>query len=96
MADKYLCEYDKDPDAALDYGFNWTAWLETGDTILTSAWDVPSGLTLDNSSFTSTHTTVWLSGGTAGDKYLVRNRITTINNPVRGDDRSLLIRVVER
>ena len=36
---------NKDPDAVLDYGFDWSAWLEAGDTIVTSEWIVPEGIT---------------------------------------------------
>lgn len=66
----------KDPDEVLDYGFDWTGWLE-GDTVTSSAWVVPAGLTRGNITFDNTSTTVWLSGGTAGARYTVINRIGT-------------------
>lgn len=66
----------KDPNSVLDYQFDWVGWL-SGDTIATSTWTVPAGLTLDSSTNTTTTTTAWLSGGTSNTTYLVTNRITT-------------------
>ena len=84
----------KDPDAVLDYGFDWSDWLASGETISTSAWVVDTGITADSDSNTTTITTVWLSGGTAGKVYRITNSITT--SAGREDDRSLLIKVQER
>lgn len=82
----------KDPQARKDYQFDWSAWLdEAGDTISASTWTPTSGITVDSSSRTDTHTTVWLSGGTAGQSYEVVNHITTAGG--REDDRTLLVRV---
>ncbi len=67
---------NKDPDEVLDYEIDWAARLTT-DTISTSTWTVPSGITKDSDSKTSTTTTVWLSGGTLGDSYEILNRIVT-------------------
>lgn len=86
-------QFDKDPDAILDYTVDWSRWLDT-DTILTSQWTVPTGLTQASSSNTATSATAWLSGGAAGQSYTVTNRITTTGG--RTDDRSFTIRVEER
>ncbi len=70
---------DKDPDSILDYTINWLTWLN-GDTIKTSTWTIPAGLTIDpvgGETNTTTTTTVWLSGGTAGTTYTILNRIIT-------------------
>ena len=83
----------KDPDAILDYGFDWAAWLGT-DTIATSAWSVATGLTEVSDTNTTTTTTVWVSGGTAGASYLCTNTITTAEG--RTDERSLVVMVRER
>ncbi len=66
----------KDPDEVKDYGLLWASLLGT-DTINTSTWTVPAGITKDSDSMTDTTTTVWLSGGTAGDSYFLLNRIMT-------------------
>ena len=83
----------KDPDATLDYGRDWSDWLN-GDVITASQWTVPAGLTQETSSFTDTTTTVWLSGGTDGQTYTITNRIHTELG--RTDERSMIIDVDER
>lgn len=86
--------FDKDPNAILDYAVDWSQWLTSGETISVSTFTVGSGLTKEAESNTTTKATVWLSGGTAGKVYRVVNRITT--NQARTDDRTLLIKVIER
>jgi hypothetical protein len=66
----------KDPDEIKDYVLEW-ALLLIADTIATSIWIVPSGIVKNSDSHTNDTTTIWLSGGTAGAKYLFTNRITT-------------------
>jgi len=69
--------FEKDPDAKLDYGLDWSAWLD-GDTITASAWDAdPSGLTLSQEAFGDTTAAVWVEDGVVGRKYNLTNRITT-------------------
>lgn len=69
---------NKDPDEVLDYTIDWLPRTQ-GDTIATSVWSLEdaAGLTIDSSSFTANGTTVWLSGGTAGEVGVLLNRITT-------------------
>jgi len=59
-------EVKKDPNADLDYGFDWTAWLGATDTITESTWTVPagSGLTAHSPSISPDGkvTCVWLEG----------------------------------
>jgi len=83
----------KDPSAVLDYTVDWSDWLDT-DTIATSEWTVPSGITKDSDTNTDTTATVWLSGGTAGENYSVTNTITTAGG--RTDQRTIHIQVRER
>lgn len=84
----------KDPNAVLDYVVDWSAWLGDSDAIATSDWIVPEGLTEDSATNTTTTTTIWLSGGTAGAVYTVVNRITTDDG--RTEDRSIVISVRDR
>jgi len=85
--------YVKDPAAVLDYGLDWSAWLD-GDTIDTSTWTITTGLTKDGDDHDGTTTTVWLSGGTAGTSYRATNRITTTGG--RTDERTIRITVSDR
>ena len=89
-----VAQYLKDPDAVLDYGFDWLDWLANGETISTSTWTIPTGLTEDSETETSTTTKVWLSGGTAGIDYTITNKIVT--SAGRTDERSITIMVEER
>ena len=88
-----IATFVKDPNAVLDYQLDWTPWLAT-DTITASVWTLPSGLTQQSASNTTTTATIWLSGGTAGVKYPVTNRVTTAGGRV--DDRTITISVKER
>lgn len=75
---------DKDPDEVLDYEMDWSARVLT-DTIATSTWIVPTGITKNSDSHTTTTTTIWLSGGTAGTTYTFTNRIITAGGRTMDD-----------
>ena len=81
----------KDPQAMLDYQVDWSSWLAVGETITVSAWTGTTGLTVGSGaqapSHTTTSATIWLSGGTLGQTYLVVNEITT--SAGRVDDRTI-------
>lgn len=95
--------FPKDPNAILEYSIDWAApelvggpWLKAGETLVTSTWIVPAGITQasPSPSFDDTTTTIWLSGGTGGQRYGVVNRIT--DNVGRTEDRTIIISVNER
>lgn len=82
----------KDPNAVLDFKVDWSSWLQASETISTSTFTVPSGITKNSEANTTTTATVWLSGGTGGGTvYKLVNRITT--NQGRTEDRIVEIRV---
>lgn len=96
----------KDPEAVLDYKFDWRAltngsgksdWLASGETI-TAGYTITAatGITIDSDSRTDTNTsvTVWLSGGTAGETYTLECKIVT--SASRTDERTMTIVVQER
>lgn len=84
----------KDPDAILDYVFDWSDWLESGETISSHVITVNAGITKDSDSESSGVVTVWLSGGTAGNKYNVACKIVT--SLARTDERTIEIRMEDR
>jgi len=87
-----MTTYIKDPQEVLDYGFDWSDWLETGDTVDTSDWTIkPSGLTEVSDSKTDTTTMIWVSGGTVGSKHKVTNRVLTADN--RTVERSFYVKI---
>ena len=85
-----IAVFTKDLAAKLDYEIDWSDWL-VGDTIATSTWSVPAGLTQVTSSNTSVTTTIRLSGGTHGSDYECLNHIVTASG--QEDERAILIEV---
>lgn len=81
---------NKDPDEVLDYQLDWSERLGV-DTISTSTWIVPEGITKDSDSHADSATTIWLSGGTIGESYEFTNRIVTDGG--RTMDQSVKIKI---
>ena len=81
----------KDPGATLDFYVDWSEWLNS-DTIVSSEWFTEPGITIVRSLNTVQIATVWLSGGTNRDFYIVTNRITTAAGRI--DERSIKISVI--
>ena len=96
MATKF--EYDHAVNATLDYGFNWAAkgWLLAGETITSSLWTIPTGLTLVSQQNTGTVTTVFVSGGVANNVYEITNTITTNSATPRVDSRTIKLSCKKR
>lgn len=77
--------FTKDPQAKKNYTLDWSGAapgprLTDGDTITTSTWTVPVGITEGDPSpatKTDTTTTIWLSGGTLGTVYKITNHVVT-------------------
>lgn len=87
--------FRKDPNANLDYGFDWSDWMESGDTIEASEWLFSvAGLVAGDEAFGDDATSIWIAGGTDGMEYLVTNRITTQDGRI--EDRTFQISVVQR
>lgn len=86
--------YIKDPAARLDYTWDWSAWLATGETIATHVVDTPAGITLDTSTADATSVTAWLTGGELGRNHAVPCTITSSQG--RTDTRTIEIAVRDR
>ncbi len=82
--------HKKDPDATKDYQINWATWLGT-DTIGTSTWTVPTGITKVTDTNTTTTTTIWLSGGTNLIDYELTNKIVSANG--RTEEDTIVVKV---
>jgi hypothetical protein len=80
----------KDPNAVLDYAFDWSDWLATGETISSHTITAETGITKDSDSESSGVVTIWLSGGTAGEYYDVACKIVT--SASRTDERTITIK----
>ena len=89
--------FDKDPDAILDYEFDWSKELRDGDTLAEATVTASAGLTVATDppvTWTTTAVTYWLSGGVVGQSYPVTCHIVTTAG--REDDRTVTVTVRER
>ena len=92
-----MATYKKDPNATLDYLFDWSAWLtEVSDTIASVEWVLSSGLTEVSSSNTTTGATIFVSGGVLDETETITCRITTNSMPPRVDDRIINLKITSR
>jgi hypothetical protein len=65
----YSFSATKDQSEVLDYTFDWTEWLDDGDTIASCTVSQPTGLTVSAPTVASPLVTVRVSGGTTGEEY---------------------------
>ncbi len=84
----------KDPDSVLDYIWDFSEWMPSGDSIASHIVTPDSGITVDASTDDTDTVTVWLSGGTAGQAYTVSVKITTAQGRVV--ERSVLFIISEQ
>ena len=90
-----MAKFKKDPNATLDYRFDWTDYLTpVSDVIANVTWVLDTGLTLVSSTNTAMTATAFISGGTIGDELLLTCRIVTTGG--RTDDRSITLLIVSR
>jgi hypothetical protein len=86
--------FEKDPEANLDYSFDWSGWLRQGEEITSSVFASSLGIEITTEESFATHATAWVSGGEAMQPYRLSNRITTTEG--RTDRRYIIIRVKQR
>jgi hypothetical protein len=88
----------KDTASILDYVFDWSTWLASGETITSYTVTVPTGITLGTGakapSQAAGKVTYWLSGGTAGVTYPIQ--CTIVTSAGRTDNRKMMIKVSDR
>ena len=101
--------YPKRPAAIKNFGVIWADWLDEDETIVTSVWSIPAGITdhigdggsinlspveLNGVEYRAlTTATIWLAAGTVPDRYEVENTITT--SAGRTEVRSIFIQMVK-
>lgn len=88
---------EKDPDAELDYTFNWKEWLNGGTlNTVNCAWVTSAAnIAIINQSHESTgESTVRVGGGVDGESYEIVNYIE--NERGEKDNRTLLVTVREK
>jgi hypothetical protein len=82
----------KTPTVDKSFSLNWTSYLGAL-TITASEWDLPAGVAEVDSDFTTTTTSIQLSGGTDGEDYELINRVTLSNTDT--EEKTLVIQVRE-
>jgi hypothetical protein len=87
--------FTKDPNAVLDYVWDWSKWLTpVSDTISTATVTAGTGITAATASHTGTTVTSMISGGTEATSYDVVCHIVTTGG--RTDDRTISIKIVSQ
>lgn len=82
-----------DPDAKLDYKFNWAAWLDEDETIDGHTIVSTDGISVDSSSRDSGVVTVWVS---AAEPRYQRVTCHIVTSAGREDDRTIRFDVRSR
>lgn len=82
----------KDPGARLPYRIDWSDWLEEGDKLEESTWDVPEGLESDLEDFDDTTAVIWLAGGIHRRDYVVTNRVVMLSTMINEQSFTLHVR----
>ena len=72
-------EFELTPDEVLDYGWDCSDWLETGDTVAGVTISAEAGVTVASPGHDDTTVSALFSGITIGDRKRVDNLITTAN-----------------
>ena len=87
--------FKKDPNAVLDYTFDWGPYLTPlADSIVSVVWLPEEGLTVSSMAHTATTATAFVSGGVLDSTQNVTCRITTLGG--RTDDRSISLKITNR
>lgn len=90
-------DHKKDPNATLDWIFDWNDWLAEFETITDAEFFLDPGISIDpvkGSGHTTKTATVWITGGTESQVYNVTCRITSSEGRI--DDRSFTLRCTNR
>ena len=90
-----MAGYKKDPNATLDYTFDWTPYLTPiVDTIASVDFVTSAGLTKTSQSNTGTTATAFVSGGVVDATEKLTCRIVTTGG--RTDERTIDLKILER
>lgn len=86
----------KDPEAVLDYGMDWSEWLEADETIAgtPTVTASPDGLAISQVSHANGIVSWRVSGGSLRKSYAVTVRITTTRGRI--DERSVVYSIRNR
>ena len=91
LAPDWPADLEKDPDSTIKLTFYWASQL-AGETISTSDFVLPDGLTEGTNSGTGSLRATLVSGGSVDTKYRVTNRITTSGGRTLDQTKVVLVR----
>lgn len=83
-----------DPDAELDYTFDWAEWLGASETITSATITASTGLTVESTNTAPQAVTAWVSTNDTTGRRSLACRITTTAGRI--DERTIQINVEER
>jgi hypothetical protein len=93
-----MSHYLKDPQAQVNYRIDWGAHYLGEQLLMTSDWQVSpqedGGLTIIDQGREDQRTSVAVSGGIAGHRYRLTNRVTLSSG--ESDERSISFQIEER
>lgn len=89
-------DFVKDPRGFLDYGWDWSDWLQNGELIASAEITIPDGIVQEEVIVGETGVLIWLSGGTDGIVYKIDCKIVTDHVPPRTDSRFIEVFVKDR
>lgn len=85
--------FEQSPDSVLDYGFNWTGFLDDGEIIVDSEVNADPPIVITNLAFSDGLVTFYAGGGVSIRDYVISNLITT--NRGRKAKEAIVLRVIE-
>ena len=85
---------DKDPDAVLDYTWDFTDWLDAITDTLASHTVTATDVTVNSSSILGKTVVAWITGGAVGVRGAATARVVTAGG--RTDDRTIYFKIKER
>jgi hypothetical protein len=84
---------EHDPDARLDYAWDWSAWLGDGESIMDAELTATGGVTAEIPTVSGGVVTSWVSGGDKGTARLTLHIVTSAG---REDARTLTLYIADR
>lgn len=73
----------KSPDERLDYDFDFSRWLDAGDTVASALSTITGTATIDLQEVSGTNVKLWVEGGADGETCHVSVEATTTHGRVK-------------
>ena len=91
-----MSSFTHDPQAVLDYTWDWSPWLADGETIAAATVAANSdAVTVSDVGHDDTTVTAWVTA-TSADRTTVRLRCHIVTSAGRADDRTITVSITDR